>query len=97
MLEEILHHGGLGKYPDDQLATLQNLLAAAADGVHVLVGTYPHAGEAEGVSATATHPADVIALATGGERQRPDNMQRGDRSPSMSTAPNGNCDSCSPS
>ena len=66
MLEEILHHGGLGKYPDDQLATLQNLLAAAADGVHVLVGAYPHAGEAEGVSATATHPADVIALATGG-------------------------------
>ncbi|CAE7939226.1 Ttll5 [Symbiodinium necroappetens] len=66
MMEEILRHGGLGKYPDDQLATLQNLLAAAADGVHVLVGNYPHTGEAEGVSAAATHPADVIALATGG-------------------------------
>ena len=67
MLEEILHHGGLGKYPDDQLATLlQNLLAAAADGVHVLVGAYPHAGEAEEISAIMTHPADVIALATGG-------------------------------
>ena len=71
MLEEILQQGGLGKYPEDQLGTLQNLLAAAADGVHVLVGAYPHAGEAEGVSSMAPHPADVIALEAGGNESLP--------------------------
>ena len=40
----------------------------------MLVGTYPHAGEAEGIN---THAADVIALATGGDEalaRRPADM-----------------------
>ena len=59
--------GGLGENAEGTLATLQNLLAAAADGVYVLVGAYPHAGEAEGVA----HPADVLALARGANERRP--------------------------
>ena len=62
VLQRAMSHGGLRNDPEGTLATLQNLLAAAADGVFVLVGTYPHTGDAEDVA----HPADVIALAEGG-------------------------------
>ena len=38
------------------LPRLRNLLDEAATGVGVLVGIYPHRGDAENI-----HPADVIA------------------------------------
>ena len=94
MLEEILQQGGLGKYPEDQLGTLQNLLAAAADGVHVLVGAYPHAGEAEGVSSMAPHPADVIALEAGGMSPCHGAPRQG--ATSHPRGPSASCDNCSP-
>ena len=58
------------------LPRLRNLLDEAATGVRVLVGIYPHRGEAENV-----HPADTIGLQRGdeeqeqhsrGQRQQPD-------------------------
>ena len=65
-LQRMTRQRGTQRDPEGELATLQNLLAAAADGIYVLVGTYPHAGDAEGVP----HAADVIAMAEGDQNRR---------------------------
>ena len=69
------HAGELQRaQPDvgDTLPRLRNLLDEAATGVGVLVGIYPHRGEAE-----QTHPADVIAQ----QEDQPQQVQHPHRDP----------------